>query len=75
MHLPSRLSSELKSEPLDDVNVLAEMLHPLVRTDEAEIAMLLKSFNEVLRSVGYELHPHDWTLIGHELPFWYLCGC
>jgi hypothetical protein len=36
---------------------LAEMLHPM---DEAEVAGLLKSFNEALARDGYELYPAEW---------------
>lgn len=39
---------------------LAEMLHPVVRTDEDEAATLLKAFNEALARDGYELYASDW---------------
>lgn len=48
---------------------LAEMLHPVVRTDEEEVAALLKSFNEALARDGYELHPADW-ISGHAVYGW-----
>lgn len=48
---------------------LAEMLHPVVRTDEAEVALLLKAFNESLARDGYELYASDW-ISGHAIYGW-----
>src|SRR5262249_23319537 len=48
---------------------LAEMLHPLVRSDEAEVAALLKTFNDALNRDGYELYPADW-ISGHAVYGW-----
>ena len=48
---------------------LAETLHPVVRTNEAEVANLLKSFNEALGRDGYELYPAEW-ISGHALYSW-----
>jgi hypothetical protein len=48
---------------------LAEMLHPLVRADEAETATLLKSFNDALAPDGYELYPAKW-ISGHAVYGW-----
>lgn len=56
----------------DDETVLAflaEMLHPLVRTDEAEAALLLKAFNEALARDRYELCASDW-ISGHAIYGW-----
>ncbi|TDL34032.1 hypothetical protein [Arthrobacter nitrophenolicus] len=41
------------------LKMLAEMIHPIVRPDEAEVAEVLASLNEMLRVDGYELHPMD----------------
>ncbi|ORB68911.1 hypothetical protein BST47_01225 [Mycolicibacterium tusciae] len=48
---------------------LAEMLHPVVRSDEAEVARLLNMFNEVLARDGYELYPAEW-ISGHAIYGW-----
>lgn len=48
---------------------LAEMLHPVVRTDESEVATLLKSFNDALARDGYELYPKEW-ISGHAVYGW-----
>lgn len=48
---------------------LAEMLHPLVRTDEAQVASLLTSFNQALVRDGYELYPTSW-ISGHAIYGW-----
>lgn len=48
---------------------LAEMLHPVVRTDEAEVALLLKAFNDALARDGYELYASDW-ISGHAIYGW-----
>ena len=48
---------------------LAEMLHPIVRPDEEDVARLLKSFNEALARDGYELYPADW-ISGHAIYRW-----
>lgn len=48
---------------------LAEMLHPVVRMDEDEVAALLKSFNEALGRDGYELYPAEW-ISGHAVCGW-----
>jgi AbiJ N-terminal domain 3/Abortive infection C-terminus len=48
---------------------LAEMLHPVVRPDEEEVARLLDSFNEALARDGYELYPADW-ISGHAVYGW-----
>ena len=48
---------------------LVEMLHPVVRMDEDEVADLLKSFNEALGRDGYELYPADW-ISGHAVYGW-----
>ncbi|WP_062894664.1 AbiJ-related protein [Mycobacterium avium] len=50
---------------------LTEMLHPVVRLDEAEVAGLLKTFNEALSRDGYELYPADW-ISGHAVYAWRL---
>jgi hypothetical protein len=50
---------------------LAEMLHPVVRMDEDEVAGLLKSFNEALARDGYELYPAEW-ISGHAVYSWRL---
>jgi hypothetical protein len=48
---------------------LAEMLHPVVRSDEEEVLKLLNSFNEALARDGYELYPADW-ISGHAVYGW-----
>lgn len=48
---------------------LAEMLHPVVRADEKEVATLLASFNGALTRDGYELYPADW-ISGHAVYSW-----
>ena len=48
---------------------LAEILHPVVRSDEEEVARLLASFNEALARDGYELYPNDW-ISGHAVYGW-----
>jgi hypothetical protein len=48
---------------------LAEMLHPVVRPDEEEVARLLASFNEALARDGHELYPADW-ISGHAVYGW-----
>lgn len=48
---------------------LAEILHPVVRPDEEEVAKLLESFNQALSRDGYELYPADW-ISGHALYGW-----
>lgn len=48
---------------------LAEMLHPVVRSDEEEIVGLLESFNEALARDGYELFPTD-RISGHAVYGW-----
>lgn len=48
------------------LKVLAEMIHPIVRPDEAEVAEVLTILNEMLRVDGYELHPIDW-ISGHAV--------
>lgn len=48
---------------------LAEMLHPLVRPDEAEVATLLTAFNEALSPDGYELYGSRW-ISGHAVYRW-----
>jgi hypothetical protein len=48
---------------------LAEMLHPVVRTDEAAVAGLLKAFNDALGRDGYELYPAEW-ISGHAVYGW-----
>lgn len=55
----------------DDVVLafLAEILHPLVRSDESEVAALLKGFNEALARDGYELYASDW-ISGHAVYGW-----
>ena len=48
----------------DDQIVLAfltEMLHPVVRIDESEVAALLAAVNEALASDGFELYACDWV--------------
>lgn len=45
---------------------LAEMLHPVVRSDEAEVAELLQMFNDALSRDGYELYPAEW-ISGHAV--------
>jgi len=45
---------------------LAEMLHPVVRSDENEVSQLLKTFNSALAADGYELYPADW-ISGHAI--------
>lgn len=51
---------ELERGP-DDVllRFLAEMLHPIVRSDANEVQDLLRQFNEALRPDGYELAATD----------------
>lgn len=46
-------------------------MHPVVRLDEAEVAGLLKTFNEALSRDGYELYPADW-ISGHAVYAWRL---
>jgi hypothetical protein len=46
------------------------MLHPVVRTDENEVAVLLAFFNEALARDGYELRPSDW-ISGHAIYGWH----
>lgn len=56
----------------DDETVLrflAEMLHPVVRTDEQKVAALLTTFNEALTRDGYELYATDW-ISGHPVYGW-----
>lgn len=55
----------------DDVVLafLAEMLHPLVRSDESEVAALLKGFNDALTRDGFELYASDWVS-GHAVYGW-----
>ena len=48
---------------------LAEMLHPLVRSDESDIAALLVNFNEALARDGYELYASEW-ISGHAVYGW-----
>lgn len=48
---------------------LAEMIHPIVRPDEAEAAEVLQSLNGMLKVDGYELHPTDW-ISGHAVYGW-----
>ncbi|MFJ2206351.1 abortive infection family protein [Streptomyces microflavus] len=36
---------------------LAEMLHPVVRRDPAEVQRLVKQFNDILSADGFELYP------------------
>jgi Abortive infection C-terminus/AbiJ N-terminal domain 3 len=50
---------------------LAEMVHPLVRSDEAEVASLLKIFNDALMRDNYELYPAEW-MSGHAVYGWRL---
>lgn len=45
------------------------MLHPIVRSDEAEVAGLLAAFNEMLRIDGFELYAMDW-ISGHAVYCW-----
>ena len=51
------------------LRLLAEMLHPIVRADEAEAAELLADFNEMLRFDGFELYATDW-ISGHAVYGW-----
>ncbi|MBD8661479.1 abortive infection family protein [Frigoribacterium sp. CFBP 8754] len=56
----------------DDAAVLAflaEMLHPLVRSDESEVGTLLSGFNEALARDGYQLYASDW-ISGHAIYGW-----
>ena len=55
----------------DDVMLrfLAEMLHPLVRSDEGEVATLLRAFNDALARDGVELFAEDW-ISGHAVYGW-----
>jgi AbiJ N-terminal domain 3 len=48
---------------------LAEVLHPIVRSDEEEVAQLLKSFNQALARDGYELYAAEW-ISGHAVYRW-----
>lgn len=48
---------------------LAEMLHPVVRLDETEVAGLLHTFNDILARDDYELYPADW-ISGHAVYSW-----
>jgi hypothetical protein len=48
---------------------LAEILHPIVRPDEEEVAGLLKTFNEALVRDGYELYQTD-SISGHAVYGW-----
>jgi AbiJ N-terminal domain 3/Abortive infection C-terminus len=50
---------------------LAEMLHPVVRMDDDEVARLLKAFNDTLGRDGYELYAADW-ISGHAVYGWRL---
>jgi AbiJ N-terminal domain 3/Abortive infection C-terminus len=51
------------------LRLLAEMLHPMVRPDEAEVAELLAGFNGMLRVDGVELYAKDW-ISGHAVYGW-----
>ena len=51
------------------LRLLAEMLHPLVRPDEAEVAELLANFNKMLRVDGFALYAKDW-ISGHAVYGW-----
>lgn len=51
------------------LGLLVEMLHPIVRPDEAEVAGLLADFNEMLRIDGFELYARDW-ISGHAVYGW-----
>jgi len=56
----------------DDVTLLrflAEMLHPVVRIDEAEAAVLLEAVNKALTRDGFELYACDWVS-GHAIYGW-----
>lgn len=48
---------------------VAEMLHPVVRSDEEEVAQLASTFNEALRRDGYELYVAEW-ISGHGVYGW-----
>jgi len=48
---------------------LAEMLHPIVRPDEAEVAKLLTEFNSMLQVDGFALYAKDW-ISGHAVYGW-----
>jgi hypothetical protein len=51
---------ELRSGPDETfVAFLAEMAHPIVRSDETEVARLVERFNELLRRDGWELAEVD----------------
>ncbi|WP_162235711.1 MULTISPECIES: abortive infection family protein [unclassified Frigoribacterium] len=51
------------------LGLLTEMLHPVVRPDEAEVAELLANFNEMLRVDGFALYAKDW-ISGHAVYGW-----
>ena len=59
----------LHAEDDEFLRLLAEMLHPIVRPDEAEVAELLTDFNEMLRVDGFALYAKDW-ISGHAVYGW-----
>lgn len=64
--------SRFRLQQGDDESVLrflAEMLHPIVRPDEEEVAALLKGFNDALSRDGFELYPAQW-ISGHAVYGW-----
>lgn len=48
---------------------LAEMLHPVVRPNEADVQSMLRGFNEALSRDGYELYAVD-QISGHPIYGW-----
>ncbi|MDJ0347378.1 hypothetical protein QMK19_40090 [Streptomyces sp. H10-C2] len=50
--------SSYSPQPL--LNFLAEMLHPVVRRDPAEVQRLAEKFNDILTVDGFELYPIEY---------------
>ncbi|MER8199481.1 hypothetical protein ABTY00_36855 [Streptomyces microflavus] len=46
--------------PQSLLRFLAEMLHPVVRRDPAEVQRLVKQFNDILAADGFELYPAEY---------------
>lgn len=51
------------------LSFLAEMLHPVVRTNGEQNAFLLGTFNDALARDGYELYPAE-SMSGHAIYGW-----
>ncbi|POH64408.1 hypothetical protein C3B61_13250 [Cryobacterium zongtaii] len=59
----------LHSDDDEFLRLLAEMLHPIVRPDEAEVSELLTEFNGMLQIDGFALYAKDW-ISGHAVYGW-----